>query len=80
MVIIGRTAMPSPCGTTRGRDLADRENRALRRIDDGDKTIDAEHTEIRDRESTAFVVQRKKFFLLRLVRQLAALFGQLLER
>src|SRR4249920_635162 len=61
-------------------DLADCKNRTLRRINDGDETLDAEHTKVRDRESTAFVVQRKKFFLLRLVGQLAALLGKLFER
>ena len=59
MVIIGRIAMPSPCGTTRGATWPTAKNRALRRIDDRDKTIDAEHAEIRDREGAAFVVQRK---------------------
>src|SRR4030095_528791 len=55
-------------------DLADRKSRTLRRIDDGDETIDAEHAQVRDRESTAFVIQWKKFFLLRFVGQLATLF------
>src|SRR4030095_787869 len=58
-------------------DLADSKNRTLRRINDGDEAIHTEHAEVRDRESTTFVVQRKKFSLLRLVRQLAALFAQL---
>ena len=52
-------------------DLADCQNGALRRIDDRDKTIDAEHTEIGHRESTAFVIERKKFFLLRFIGQAA---------
>ena len=43
-------------------DPADCKNRTLRRIDDGDETIHAEHAKVGNRESTAFVVQRKSFF------------------
>src|SRR5215468_4822181 len=58
--------------------LADRQDSALRRVDDRDKTINPEHAEIRHRESTTLVVQRKEFFILRFFSQLAAYFGQLL--
>ena len=58
-----------------GRDPANCENRALRRIDDRDKIIDAEHTEIRDGKGSALVVQREEFFLLRFFDKLAALFA-----
>src|SRR5215475_14603542 len=59
--------------------LANCKDRALRRIDDSDEAVHTKHPKIRDRESTAFIIQREKFFLLRLLRQLAAFFGQLLQ-
>ena len=40
------------------RNTAHRENSALRRIDDRDKSIDAKHAEIGDGESSAFVIER----------------------
>jgi hypothetical protein len=61
-------------------DLADGEDGALRRIDNGDKVINAEHTEIRDRESTTILIQREESFLLRLFSELATLLSQLLQR
>src|SRR5262245_24386053 len=61
-------------------DLADRQDSALRRVDDRNKVIDAEHAQIRDRESTTLIVQRKEFFILRFFRKLAALLAQLLQR
>src|SRR5262245_31465266 len=48
--------------------LANCKDRALRRIDDSDEAVHTKHPKIRDRESTAFVVTREKFFLLRLLR------------
>ena len=45
-------------------------------IDYGGEAIDTEHAKIRHRKSSAFVVERKEFFVLRLVGELAALLGQ----
>ncbi len=38
------------------RDVANGEDGALRRIDNRDKVINAEHTEIGDRESTTIII------------------------
>src|SRR5258706_16141157 len=55
------------------RDASDGQYGALRRVDDRDETIDAEHAEIGNRKRSAFVIERQEVFVLRLVGQLAAL-------
>ncbi len=68
--------MPSPSVTTRGATRPTARIARLWWIDYGGEAIDTEHAKVRHGKSSAFVVERKKLFVLRLVGQRAALLGQ----
>ena len=56
IVIIGRAASSAAAGDGPLLDRADGEDRRLRRVENGDELLDAEHAEVGDRERAALEV------------------------